>query len=297
MQTTRQCPTPQSNATIVWGVITGQLYHATRVDALLATVALHMEAMYLFSDTTDRRYCTTKLDISLNTLSQILAIPTCNISNHHKNQKLTNCDWLIAQTRWRYGLRYMGRKHNKANWFSLIDDDSFVVVPTVLRALRTARTQHDNNTAIYAMGRKGWGGGGHYFNREWVGHFENNFRRCESYKIHSSDGWLQTCHDAVISRHNNTAFVDFSTMGYMSYSSSGQVGGYHFLCTLNNALLRSSPRAFRDKYLHNIVVMTVKQFGESARVPYQILYLGRYDLLNIVGLGMPNQKEYQWEGW
>ena len=178
------CPDYRPLATFAWAIITGDIYHSTRVHALLHTIVPYMEAAYILSDVDEPEFCATKLKLPPRVVDQVNNDPRCT---KRAASDRRHCQWMVAQLRWPWGLLHVASLQYHAHWISIIDDDSFIVVPTVvshLMALQHAQNEHAQNELdqrgwfhrhgmIYAVGMNLQGGAGHYFNRAWAREFCN----------------------------------------------------------------------------------------------------------------------------
>jgi len=329
-----ECPTHNPLALVVWVIITGQVYHSTRVHALLHTIVPYMEAAYVFSDVTEERYCTTMLQPPAHVIDRVRNDPRC--TNHNKVDDTLHCGWMLAQLRWPHGLLRATELQPHAQWINIIDDDSFIIIPTVLRHLESiSAAQHDleaastsranksvleggnrqgrgqfahTDRAVYAVGCKGNGGAGHFFNRAWFRAFckanaqfcsvgesarapsasagTNATLWCENTDslsdfISSSDGGLVLCHGKVDRVHGAT-LLDLRSRGAINLFLSWKATAFDGLRALDLPLVKRDVQAFGRQKLAPVIHVTLKFFAESAFLLHEIFYNGRVDLLTII---------------
>ena len=277
------CPSAAPKARFAYAVITGRLYHATRVDSMLATIIPHMEAVDIWSDHADPAYCAEELPIPKAMIREVYQSSSCML---RAKVDVAHCEYMLAQVRWPYGLFESSKRHRHAQWISIIDDDSFVVVPALERVLLGL----NSSSPVYAMGRLGWGGAGHYINHAAVKlmlkekgsgkrvaksyeetHCNNEMGMATGSEQHLNDCYKMNTGGKIIelprSDSGSVLLLDANKPYWRSIRD------------LDAGMAYADQQRFFATKLEPVIVVCVKVFGEAARLLYRLFYLRETNLL------------------
>ena len=269
-----RCPVPNPAAKFVYIIITGQFYHRTRVKAMLEYVVPHLESVHIYSDVTAPEYCTTRL-----ALPPALAAAVDNTTACRTKSRKRECAWRHAQSRWPLGLREAAKAQTSAKWFTLLDDDTFLVAPRLEAALTAFASRHAAADPLYLMAGIGWGGGGHFLNRPWVEHF---LTRCadmhatmksprgEPMAFAASEVQMRMCSPAP---KGGGALVQ----GITELHKIGVLGIH--ACDDNTEHPRKALAALSREHLDRVVSVCMKPLNEAASTLHAIFYEGDHALL------------------
>jgi len=227
------------------------------------------------------------------------------------------CGWRLAQLRWPFGLWEAARQQPRAEWITIMDDDTFLVIPTVLHMLGQLNVQHGRRP-VYAMGQIAAGGTGHYFNRAWIHRYMGHewgrlwsrnatsppsSRRASCLGVEGraalaqlpSEGALLLCHTLLnlsmplvaLTECCGAKTLDEADLRGIAHQHPDELdsGGYRSslwqrIRLLDPELLSRDAHAFAQKHLTPVTHVSLKYFGENAQLLYRLLYHHELSLLS-----------------